>query len=375
MTAAAAAAGALAGASPAAAEISPRSGEAFFGIVRVQTPRSASRAELWVEGRRYVGGPLRRGKGVFRVRRAPGRVDLVVRYLRGRRVVARDSADNAWLLPAIGLRAKRAGATDGGLTRRLTRLGRSYSGWAALWAHDLRTGRTAGWNVDAPFPAASLVKLGVLAAALERFGAEPRNPRVAKEIRDLAVWSSNRASNRLLLRIGGSQAAGAAIVQGTLWRLGATSSTFTGFYRLGTAVAIDAPRPPPFLAHRRTTARDVGRILFELHAAAAGNRLSLRRTRLTRREARLALGLLLSSDPRGTNAGLFHRALPSDVPAAQKHGWTTSVRHSAAIVYGPRGPVIAVVLTWRPKIRGAASRALGGALIRAVTGSDERAGP
>jgi hypothetical protein len=43
---------------------------------------------------------------------------------------------------------------------------------------------------------------------------------------------------------------------------------------------------------------------------------------------------------------------------AQKHGWTTSVRHSAAIVYGPRGATILVVLTYRPKLAVAEAREL-----------------
>ena len=43
---------------------------------------------------------------------------------------------------------------------------------------------------------------------------------------------------------------------------------------------------------------------------------------------------------------------------AQKHGWTTSVRHSAAIVYGPRGPTILVVLTYRSRLPLADARGL-----------------
>ena len=108
----------------------------------------------------------------------------------------------------------------------------------------------------------------------------------------------------------------------------------------------------PFLTYRRTTAHDLGRILFELHGAAVGNRLSLRRTGLTRHEARVALGLLLSTDPRGDNAGpLPPSTVPGAVPMAQKHGWTTSIlRHSAAIVYGRHGPVIVVLLTYGSKL-------------------------
>jgi hypothetical protein len=225
--------------------------------------------------------------------------------------------------------------------------------------HDLATGRTAGWNSDASFPAASMVKLGVLVAALDRFGAEPSDRRIWREMFDLAAWSSNDASNRLIVRLGGSERAGSAIVTATLHRLGATSSTFTGFYRLGTSVqALDAPRPLPLVTYRRTTAHDVGRILFELHSAALGNGSSLRLTGLTRHEASVAVNMLLRSDPRGANAGLFRPALRG-VPMAQKHGWTKSVRHSGAIVYLTDAPRIVVVLTYRPGLSERAATGLG----------------
>src|SRR6266540_717571 len=36
--------------------------------------------------------------------------------------------------------------TDLALAARLGEIGRAYRGWAGFWVHDLRTGRTAGWN-------------------------------------------------------------------------------------------------------------------------------------------------------------------------------------------------------------------------------------
>jgi hypothetical protein len=335
--------------------------------VRAWGPRAANRAELWVDHRRILSGRTFRGRASFRLRgRAGRRVRVSVRFLRGRRLVARAAADDVWLLPRGSRRARRPHGHDRRLAARLASLGARYDGWTGIWTHDLATGRTAGWNADASFPAASLVKLGVLVAALDRFGAEPRNATVAGDIRELAVRSSNLASNRLVVALGGSERAGAQIVEATLHRLGAVSSTFTGFYRIDSAVRSDAPRPPPFLAYRRTTASDIGRVLFELHAAAAGNRLALRRARLSLHEARVAVGLLLGSDPGGENVGLFGRLLGPALPAAQKHGWTTSLRHSAAIVYTVRGPVIVVVLTYRPTIRPLASRSLAERVLRAV---------
>lgn len=358
--------GALALALPAAAAepLTPRSWEAFFGAVTARAPAGATRADLFVGDRLVVSGPLARGLARFRLRVRPGRYDVRVRFLRGGRPLGRDEARAVWLLPGSARTAHRERGRNAPLAARLGRLGRAFPGYAGVWLHELATGRTAGWNSDASFPAASTVKLGVLVAALARFGPRPELSSAWRDIRDLAVWSSNLASNRLLVRLGGSEAGGTRIVQETLRRLGATSSTFTGNYQLVTAVAADAPRPLPLLTYRRTTAHDLGRILFELHAAALGNRLSLRRAGLTRHEARVALGLLLSSDPRGDNRGLLRHALGDEVPMAQKHGWTTSLRHTAAVLYAPRGPVIVVILTYRPGIVPSDSLALGDQVAR-----------
>ncbi|MBA3365104.1 MAG: serine hydrolase [Actinobacteria bacterium] len=305
----------------------------------------------------------------FRFASRLGRHRLGVRFYRRARLVARDGVRDVWVLPRSAQRARRERAADRRLAASLGRLGRDFPGYAAFWVHDLTTGRTAGWNSDALFPAASTVKLGVLLAALRRFGPNPERTGAWRDIRDLATWSSNIASNRLLLRLGGSEARGAQIAQAALWRAGARSSTFTGNYRLGTAVgarAGDTPKPLPLLTYRRTTAHDLGRILFELHAAALGNRLSLRRTGTTLHTSRLALGLLLSSDPNGDNRGLLRPALGHAIPIAQKQGWTTSLRHTAAIVYGRRGPKIVVLLTYRSGMPQALAASLGARLVRAM---------
>jgi hypothetical protein len=116
-----------------------------------------------------------------------------------------------------------------------------------------------------------------------------------------------------------------------------------------------------------TTAHDLGRVLFTLHAAAAGRRAAIRRSGLDRERARYALGLLLRSEESGNNLGLLRPALPR-LPMAQKHGWTSSIRHTAAIVYGPRGPTIVVVLAYRPGLTLASAVELGrrvaGAAVR-----------
>lgn len=348
---------------------SPKTGEAFVGVVKAVAPPGTSVVELYVGSRLVKRLPARAGPVSMRVPRRPGRYDVRLRFEGAGRILRRDESRRVWLLPASARAAVRERGRDAALGRRLGALGAGFSGWSGFWVHDLRTGRTASWNSDASFPAASTVKLAVVIAALQRAGPEPQRSSLWPFVRDVATWSSNDATNTLLIRLGGSEVRGAQIAQEVLRRLGARDSTFTGFYRLGTSVAVpggDVPRPLPLLTYRRTTAHDLGRILFELHAAALGNRLALRRTGLDRHRARLALGLLLSSDVRGDGAGVLRGAYASGIPMAQKQGWTTYLRHTAAIVYGPSGPRILVVMTYRQNLAFTEARALGERFAAAV---------
>jgi hypothetical protein len=256
----------------------------------------------------------------------------------------------AFVPPAVA-RAERT--RNERLARALADVGTSYGGWAAFWVHDLRTGSWAGWNSDARFPAASTVKLGVLAAALRTHG--PRSP-LWYDLRQLTGWSSNLAANRLTRKVGGER-----VVESALRMLGARTSTYPGPYRAGTAVLADAPKPPPQQHWRVTTAHDLGRMLYAFQAAAAGNRYVQRQSGLSRARAQLALGLLASGWAGGEHGGLvqpFTRA-----PVAHKEGWISDTRATAAVVYG-RDPKIVVVLVYRPKVTLAEARAVSQRVIR-----------
>lgn len=324
--------------------VTPKSDEVFFGRVVATAPVVATDASLWVGARRVARRSVLSRRVTFTLHGRPRACDVRVRWYRNGRLVGRSLAQRAWLLHSSEGQAIPERRRDRALSAHLAALGRAYPGYAAFWVHDLRTGRTAGWNSDTSFPAASVVKLAVLIAALDRFGPRPERSAAWPEIRAMATWSDNLSTNRLLVRLGGSEYAGSQIAQQVLDRIGARSSTFTGPYEVEPYADADQPLPLPVLTYRRTTAHDLGRILYALQAAALGRPEAARRTHLSRHEARVGLGLLLSSVRSGDNAGI----LRPPGPAAQKHGWTTTVRHTAAILYEPRGPKIVVVLTFRP---------------------------
>jgi beta-lactamase class A len=242
------------------------------------------------------------------------------------------------------------GATDPALAAKLARLGRSFGGWAAVWTHDLLTGRTAGWNSDARFPAASTVKLGVLLAALRRVSAF--SSPLDYDLRAMTAWSSNLAANRVVNRIGGPSA-----VEAAMRRVGATRSSYPQGFRVGTAVrTLDVEKEPPPVSTRVTTAHDLGRMLYALQTGAL--RQSPR--------SLYGLTLLLRSRPIGNNVGLLRPWLPPGTPIAQKNGWLHDARHTAAIVYFKRGPKIVVVLTYAPNLELATARDFGRRVLAAV---------
>ncbi len=239
-------------------------------------------------------------------------------------------------------------APDATLDRKLTTLAERFDGWAGIWVHDLRTGRYAGVNEELRFPAASAVKLGALAAAL-RTSAVPHRGTFWYDARQIGAWSSNLAANRILAGLGYG-----AVADG-LRRLGMTASTYPGPYRATTAVGA----PPPGYHTRVTTARDLGRALYRLHAGAQGDARVLRLLGLSRAQAQAGLRILLSAQYVSENRGLLRPWLGA-TPVAEKNGWISDTLLTAAIVYGSRGPAIVVVETYRAEgVRDAEARRLG----------------
>jgi beta-lactamase class A len=352
--------------------VEPLDGEAFFGRVRARAPRRATRMEVTWNSRVVVRRSVESGLAATRldrVKSGPG--SLVVRFYTARgRLVGEQSALTTWLLPASARVRPARARRDRGLQSRLAAIASGFSGYAGIWVHDLTSGRIGAWNENARFPAASTVKLGVLAAALDRYGPRPERSPLAYDMQAIASWSSNLAANRLFKLVGrGDLSTGRSIVEERLRHMGATRSTYPGEYRVGTSRSRRSQPDPPLVSARTTTAYDLGRVLTSLHAAATGSARARAQTQLSRHEARVGLAMLLRSLPRADNMGLFRPALPAGMPAAQKHGWISSARHSAAVLYTARGPVVVVVLTYRePLTLSAAQRLARRVLTVAGTG-------
>ena len=279
------------------------------------------------------------------------RADLLAR---GRAQVARAEAldrDNGFrsagpLAPlpsaSVGHGPRRPDPT---LARRLAAAAARVNGAAGIWVHDLSTGRYAGYEADSRFAAASTVKLGALAAALLRSPQPERSP-WWYDVRQIGFWSSNLAANRI------SADLGFGAINDGLRRLGMTSSTYPGPYRATTAWR------PPGPHTRVTTARDLGRALYRLHAGAHGDARVLRLLGLSRRQAIVAVRVLASAQPVGDNAGLIRPWL-GGAGIAEKNGWLSDSRTTAAIVYAGGRATIVVVELYRPGVTHEEAKRLG----------------
>lgn len=328
--------------------MSPAEGAAFFGGVVARAPAGADAATLLVDGRRAVSAPVRAGRARFTLSEAPGRHLLRVSFTASGRVVHVNPPRRAVLLGAGSRQAIPGARTDPSLAAALARALATGPRHRAAWVQDLTSGATAGVHAAALFPAASTVKLGLMAGALARTGSARVLSRYDYDFRAIAGWSSNLATNRLLRRFGG-----AATARDGLRRLGARQSTFPGEYLVGTELqpglpAGDADAAPPRVSERVTSVRDLARMLFALHATATGAPGSRSQTGLSTGQARLMLGWLLHSQQRGDNLSLVAGGAPAGTPIAQKNGWIRSTRLAAAIVYADRGPVIVALAAYDP---------------------------
>ncbi|MGH3072689.1 MAG: serine hydrolase [Gaiellaceae bacterium] len=286
------------------------------------------------------------------------RADLLAR---GRAQVARaESLDrddgfrsNAPLAPlpraAVGFGPRRPDPT---LARRLAAAAGRVDGAVGIWVHELRTGRYAGYGAETRFAAASTVKLGALVAGL-RASPRPERSRWWYDVRQIGFWSSNLAANRI------GTGLGYAAIEDGLRRLGMTSSTYPGPYRATTSWR------PPGPHTRVTTAHDLGRALHRLHAGAHGDARALRLMGLSRRQAIVGLRVLASAQPVGDNAGLVRSSVRGAI-VAEKNGWLSDTRTTAALVYRGGHATVVVVEVYRPGITYREAARLGRDVVAAL---------
>ena len=234
---------------------------------------------------------------------------------------------------------------DATLARRLAAAAVSANGAVGIWVHDLSTGRYAGYQPETRFAAASTVKLGALVAGL-RASPQVESSRWWYDVRQIGFWSSNLAANRLLSKLGYG-----AIADG-LRRLGMSSSTYPGPYRATTGYR------PPGPHTRVTTAHDLGRALHRLHAGAHGDARALGLLGLSRQQAVAAVRILASAQPVRDNAGLLRPWLHG-ATVAEKNGWLSDTRTTAAIVHRRGRATIVVVELYRPAVTYAEAKRLG----------------
>jgi D-alanyl-D-alanine carboxypeptidase (penicillin-binding protein 5/6)/beta-lactamase class A len=270
-------------------------------------------------------------------------------------------------LPPAAVAGDVRGREDPALARRIRRLVRAFPGTAAAYVQELTTGAGAAWNARARFPAASTVKLALAVAVLSRLsGPPPPGSGTASLMREMIVFSDNRAANALEATLGGSTSGGSALVNALMASLGIHDTEMYGGYILNTAagarpIPIRVDEQPAWGYGKYTTAYDLARLFTLVHLAAAGRGRLARGHGVTPAEARWLLFLLAHSTDHG-KLDRFLRGRGLAIP--HKAGWVTAARHDAGIVYWRGGALAVAVMTYGAGV-GTASDVLQGRVAAA----------
>ncbi len=329
----------------------PLAYEANPGIVQGVAPAGTTALRVRADGRSVRLLRLTSGRRAFLVGPIglPSRdLTLTVEALAGARVLASATVDHVFGLPAAAATVAPPRSIDPALQRRVASLPARTGVYSAAWVRNLGSGRTAAYNASAHFPAASTLKLAILLGVLARDGADPLRSSAWPLERALVLNSSNSAANALLPRAGGPSAVDALAAA-----LGATATFTCCPYLLEPGERADVPArfvrtplppstvvsQPVFPCCKYTTAHDLGTLLVSLTLAASGHGPALRQG-ITAREARVALWLLI-------HAGYPGLVRPAVVfPVGHKAGWLPDMQHDAALVFSPRGTLVAVFLNY-----------------------------
>ena len=347
--------------------VSPAPYEASFGRVAGRVSPQTDWIVVSVDGKPVVS--MRPTGRRFSVTLALPRRDVRIRVAA---VSDEGGRASATVGPVFGLPRAAAptgfrGHEDARLAARVRALVRRFPGAAAAYVQDLGTGAGAAWNARARFPAASTLKLAIALMVLSRI---PRPPEPGTEIgglmRQMLVYSDDRAANALEVAIAGSTSAGGQMVNALLRGVGVNDSEMYGGYLIE-PIAAARPIPlrvddqPAWGVGKYTTAYDLARLATLVHQAAGGRGALVRGHGVTPREARWLLYLLAHSADHG-KLDRFVRGGGVAVP--HKAGWISSARHDAGIVYWPGGALVAAVMTYGGGV-GTASDVLAGRVAAA----------
>ena len=329
----------------------PLAYEANPGIVQGVAPAGTTAIRVRADGRSVRVLRLTSGKRAFLlgpIGLPPRDVTVEVEALDGKRVIASATVENVFGLPAAAAAVAPPQTIDARLQRQVAALPARTGVSSAAWLRDLGNGRTAAYNAGAHYPSASTLKLAILLAALARNDTDPVQSSDWTLERALVLNSSNSAANALLVRAGG-----AAAVDAVARSLGATATATccgylleAGEHAYSAAAYQRKPLPPAtvvdqptFPCCKYTTAQDLGTLLVSLTLAASGHGPALRQG-ITPREARVALWLMIHAG----YPGLVRPAVA--FPVGHKAGWLPDIQHDAALVFSPRGTLVAVFMNY-----------------------------
>jgi beta-lactamase class A len=330
-------------ASPPAVLSAPMPFEANAGVFSGRAPRGTTEIRVLVDGRRLHRVMLRRGQVRFSFGPTglpPKDVTIQVRFLRGSALIGRRVVKPVFGLPAASWHVVRPRRTDGRTQKALANSRSAPGVSSAVWVAGLAPGGTAAsWNAGAVFSGASTLKLAILICTLARDRSDPVTGGLFPLYQQMILESSNEAADSVLTRVGGSTSGGGAMVEECIDGLGTTDTIMYGGYALDSVVPpADTDDAPSIAYGKHTTAHDLGMLLVALAQAANGHGPA-HTMGLTGRKARFALWLLLHS----RYPGLVREATAA--PVGHKAGWLDTLQHDAALVFTPRGTLVAVVMT------------------------------
>jgi Beta-lactamase enzyme family len=325
--------------------IAPAAHEVSFGRIAGRVPRGRWAVVVQAADRTLAVRKVAGGSFDFQV--SLPRRDVTVRVAayapRARRAVA--TVEHVVGLPRAARPHAVAGRRDTGLEQEVRRLARSFAGTSAVYVKDLVSGRGAAWNARARFPAASTLKVAIAVEALRTHSGKPEpGSYLDGLLRHMLIESDNVAANQVESLFGGG-----ARVDELLRVIGLGDTWMGGGYLRGTAalppIPIRVESQPAFGCCKYTTAFDLGRLLADVHLAAAGRGPLIARygREFTPSDARYLLYLLAHVADRG-KLGRYLAGGPYAL--LHKAGWVSSARHDVGLVYWPGGVFVAAVMTW-----------------------------